>query len=120
MQKSLTTPGRPSFQDELDDRRASNKKLWERNGHLYAARSRWRRGHKLSLPIQDLLATEGVEQTRDEQLRKAKGRIHVGDETRDLIIQYHEAGASIRAISGFLQIPKSTVHYWLTQIKSND
>lgn len=120
MERAVTTPCPKGFQRELDERRADNSKLWQVNGHLYRARSRWRRGHKLSLPIQDLLAVEGVEQTRDKQLKKTKQKIRIDDETCRLIIQYHEAGASIRKISGFLQIPKSTVHSCLNRIKSND
>jgi hypothetical protein len=60
MQKALTTSGRSNFQDELNDRRRRNQELWEVKGQLYRARSKRRRGHKLSLPLQDLLAVEGV------------------------------------------------------------
>jgi hypothetical protein len=61
MHRSLMAPGRPSFQDELDDRRQRNKEIWDIKGQLYQTRSRHRRGHKLSLHLQDLLAVEGAE-----------------------------------------------------------
>ena len=61
MQRSLTAPGRPSFQDELDSRRQRNQENWAIKGQLYRARSKHRRGHKLSLPLQDLLAVEGAD-----------------------------------------------------------
>ena len=61
MHRSLMAPGRPSFQDELDDRRQRNKEIWDIKGQLYRTRSRHRRGHKLSLHLQDLLAVEGAE-----------------------------------------------------------
>jgi len=118
MQKALTTDCPKGFAKEREERQSQYARLWKTNGHLYQARSRWRRGRKLSLPIQDLLAVEGVEETKDEQLRKAKARKRIDDETRCLIIHYHKDGASIRKISEILQIPKSTVHYCLTQIKS--
>jgi hypothetical protein len=120
MQRALTTDCPKGFAKEREERQSEYARLWELNGHLYRARSRWRRGHKLSLPIQDLLATEGVEQTRDEQLKKAKRRKRIDDETLSLIIHYHKDGASIRKISGILQIPKSTVQFHLSRIKSND
>ena len=60
MHKSLTTPGRPKFAEELDDRRRRNKQLWDVNGQLYQTRSKHRRGVKLSLHLQDLLADEGA------------------------------------------------------------
>jgi hypothetical protein len=44
---------------ELDDRRQRNKDTWDIKGQLYQTRSRHRRGHKLSLHLQDL-AVEGA------------------------------------------------------------
>lgn len=49
MEKSLTTPGRMSFDIELADRRERGNELWKRKGKLYSARSKQRRSHKLSL-----------------------------------------------------------------------
>jgi hypothetical protein len=61
LEKSLTTPGRMPFDEELADRRRRNKEIWDVKGHLYRARSEHRRGHKLSLHLQDLLAVEGAD-----------------------------------------------------------
>jgi hypothetical protein len=70
MERALNTPCPKGFDQELKERRKEKKQLWDINGHLYRARSKWRRGHKLSLPLQDLLAVEGAEETRQEQCRK--------------------------------------------------
>jgi hypothetical protein len=61
MHKSLTTPGRPKFAEELEDRRRRNKEIWDIKGQLYQTRSKHRRGVKLSLHLQDLLAVEGAD-----------------------------------------------------------
>lgn len=70
MERALNTPCPKGFEQELKERREKAKRLWQVNGHLYRARSKWRRGHKLSLPLQDLLAVEGVEETMQDQSRK--------------------------------------------------
>jgi hypothetical protein len=70
--KSLTTTGRPGFAEELEDRKRRNSEIWQVKGQLYATRSRHRRGVKLPVHLQDLLAVEGVESTRHQQLCKAK------------------------------------------------
>ena len=48
MEKSLTTPGRQSFQEELMDRRKRNYESWQSRGKLYQAKSKQRQGRKLS------------------------------------------------------------------------
>lgn len=70
MERALNTPCPKGFQAELEERRQKTKQRWEINGHLYRARSKWRQGHKLSLPLQNLLAVEGVEETMQDQCRK--------------------------------------------------
>jgi hypothetical protein len=61
MQKALETPCLQDFATELEDRKQRNKDLWAKKGQLYQARSRHKRGHRLSLHLQDLLAVEGAE-----------------------------------------------------------
>lgn len=61
MQRALTTPCPKGFQGELNERRDRNNQLWTLKGQLYQTRSRYRRRHKLSLHLQDLLAVEGAE-----------------------------------------------------------
>jgi len=132
MHKSLTTPGRPSFTEELEDRRRRNAKIWEVKGGLYAARSKYRRGCKLSLALQDLLAVEGVEETVEKQRKKSScstsriaqaeeqnkksnsSRNRITQAQRQKIFDFGEAGVSVRKISAFMGIPKSTVHYVLS------
>lgn len=119
MQRALTTDCPKGFAKELEERRSECARLWQINGHLYQARSRWRRNHKLSLPIQDLLAVEGVEQTRDLQLKKAKQTKTSHDLNNaatnviNAILSMRKEGLTIRAISHALNIPKSTIHYHL-------
>jgi hypothetical protein len=62
MQRALTTSCPQDFYQELEDRRKRNSEIWQLNGHLYSARSRHRRGHKLGLLTQDLIAVKGVGQ----------------------------------------------------------
>ena len=61
MQRALETPCPQDFATELADRRQRNSEIWAIKGQLYRARSMHRRKHKLSLPLQDLLAVEGAE-----------------------------------------------------------
>ena len=61
MQRALTTPCPKSFKQEEKERKERCDQLWQLNGHLYRARSKRRRGHRLSLPVQDLLAVEGAD-----------------------------------------------------------
>ena len=119
MQRALEAPCPKGFQGELEERRAHSKQEWELKGHLYAARSKWRRGHRLSLHSQDLLAVEGVEQTRDLQVKKSKAskKAQSINETSanvtKTILLMRKDGLTIRAISHALNIPKSTIHYHL-------
>jgi hypothetical protein len=52
MEKSLKTAGRMGFAEELADRRERGNDLWKEKGRLYSARSKQRRGQKLSLAEQ--------------------------------------------------------------------
>jgi len=119
MQKALTTYCPKGFAKEREERQSEYARLWKINGHLYRARSKWRRGHRLSLPLQDLIAVEGVEPTRDDQLRKSKAQSSKGynrvsvDQVQQ-VLDFKAAGATIRKIADFTGIPKSTVHYILS------
>lgn len=57
LEKSLKTPGRMSFEEELADRRERGSELWKANGKLYQARSKQKRGQKLSLSEQKAIET---------------------------------------------------------------
>lgn len=119
MDRALTTPSPKDFHQELAERREENRRSWQVNGHLYRARSRWRKGRRLSLPTQDLLAVEGAEQTRQLQASKVERRRRIDDQTASLIMKYHQDGASIRSISGILCIPRSTVHSYIQKNTTN-
>lgn len=117
MERALTTPCPKGFDKELEERRARNESQWQLNGHLYRARSLWRRGARLLLPTQDILAVEGVELTRDEQVKAAaRKRRKLTDGERRKIARMKEKGATIRQIAAAINAPKSTVHYWMQQL----
>lgn len=59
--RALETPCPKGFDKERKERIEANQANWSINGHLYQARSRYRRGLELGLPIQDLLAVEGTD-----------------------------------------------------------
>jgi len=114
MGKSLTTPGRPSFTEELEKCRQNNAETWQAKGHLYRARSNWRRGLPLSLPVQDLLAVEGVKSGKDNQLNNSKKKKRkLTDSEKRKIQRMRSNGATLRQIAAATGVPKSTVHYLL-------
>jgi hypothetical protein len=57
LEKSLKTPGRMSFDEELADRRERGSELWKAKGKLYQAHSKQKRGQKLSLSEQKAIET---------------------------------------------------------------
>jgi hypothetical protein len=69
----------------------------------------------MSLHSQDLLAVEGVELTRNTQLKVAKIKNVYADKQniKNAITKMRQEGMSIRRISHELNIPKSTVHYFI-------
>ena len=115
MQKSLTTPCPQDFATELANRKEKTNAIWAINGHLYNARSKHRRGHKLSLHMQDLLAVEGASQVLPSKLKKTFLRkyIKISLQQEKQILTARREGATIRAISNLLNIPKSTIHLFL-------
>ena len=119
IEKALATPCPRNFATELAIRRKYNKANWEINGQLYATRSKYRRGHKLSLPLQDLLAVEGVEITGKNQAKKSsisKRKVtiqNLAPEIIDKILTYYEAGVSIERIGSFLHMPKTTIDFYV-------
>ena len=60
-QRALTTPCPQGFAAELADRKRRNKEIWDIKGQLYQTRAKHRRGVKLSLHLQDLLAVKGAD-----------------------------------------------------------
>ena len=115
MQRAVTTPCPKGFQAELNERREQRKQEWQIKGHLYSARSRWRRSQSLSPATQDLLAVEGVEPTKEAQAKKTKIKNVYADRQnlKEVISKMKQEGMTIRRISHELNIPKSTVHYYI-------
>jgi hypothetical protein len=119
MQKSLNTPCPQDFATELANRREKTNALWAINGHLYNARSKHRRGHKLSLHMQDLLAVEGsdpvlpskLEKTSINQCIKTPARKYskISLQQKEQILALRGKGASLRKIANLFDISKSTV-----------
>ena len=57
LERSLTTPGRMGFEEELAYRRETGAEQWKEKGKLYTARSKQKRGQKLSLTEQKAIET---------------------------------------------------------------
>jgi hypothetical protein len=107
MQKALTTPCPQDFATELADRKQRNKDIWDIKGQLYQTRSKYRRGHKLSLHLQDLLAVEGASPAAPNKWKTISSR------QQKQILAARKKGSTIREIANLLNIPKSTVHLFL-------
>jgi len=67
LEKSLTTPGRMLFNEELADRRERNHKEWQAKGKFYSAKSKQNRGQKLS-PARQLV----IDKTHQEAALKQR------------------------------------------------
>jgi len=106
-QRALTTPCPQDFAAELADRKRRNKELWDIKGQLYQTRSKYRRGHKLSLHLQDLLAVEGASPAAPNKWKTISSR------QQKQILAARKKGSTIREIADLLNIPKSTVHLFL-------
>jgi len=130
MERALHTPCPKGFQAEFEERRARNKEMWELKGHLYAARSRFRRGKPQQLLTLDLLQVEGFDPDsivlKGQQKKRlpdpviAKAKVPEGKTnhkvTKDLIrqiISMKKAGRTIRDIARIIELPRSTVFYQL-------
>jgi transcriptional regulator with GAF, ATPase, and Fis domain len=130
VERALHTPCPKGFQGEFDERRAKNKELWELKGHLYAARSNFRKGKRQELLTLDLLQVEGFDSDdvifKPSEKRKLPEPVIVKAEipegktnhkvTKDLIrqiISMKKAGRTIRDIARIAGLPRSTVFYHL-------
>ena len=107
MQRALTTPCPQDFATELADRRQRNKEIWDIKGQLYQTRSKHRRGVKLSLHLQDLLAVEGAGPAAPNKQKT------ISPMQQQQILAARKEGSTIRQIADLLNIPKSTVHLFL-------
>lgn len=119
MQKSLTTPCPQNFAFEAADRKQKADALWAINGHLYNARSKYRRGHKLTLHMQDLIAVEGsdpvlprkLEKTSINQCIKTPARKYskMSLQQKEQILIWRGKGASLSKIANLFDISRTTV-----------
>jgi hypothetical protein len=107
MQKALTTPCPQDFATELADRKRRNKEIWDIKGQLYQTRAKHRRGVKLSLHLQDLLAVEGADPSAPHKRKTISSR------QQKQILAARKKGSTIKEIADLLNIPKSTVHLFL-------
>jgi hypothetical protein len=107
MERALNTPCPQGFATELANRRQRTNELWAIKGQLYQTRSKHRRGLKLSLHLQDLLAVEGASPATPNKWKKISSR------QQQQILAARKKGSTIREIADLLNIPKSTVHLFL-------
>jgi hypothetical protein len=130
IERSLHTPCPKGYHLELLQRRERNKAEWELKGHLYAARSRFRRGASQKLSTMDLLHVEGFDSSRsNKELRpkpvisqklllkpelKASPKVEkISIDLIEKMLLMKKSGRTIRDIGRILGIPKSTVAYHL-------
>lgn len=130
IERALNTPCPKGFQGEYEHRSKICKQQWEVNGHLWSARSRFRRGNSQTLLTQDLLQVEGFDpdgkilgiaakaKLKDPVVEKAQipegGKNHkVTPKLIKQIISMKKAGRTIRDIARIVGLPRSTVFYQL-------
>ena len=58
MEKSLTTPGRKSFDEGQAEKKAKTDAMWKAKGKLYKAHSKQKRGQKLSKAEKEIIKLE--------------------------------------------------------------
>ena len=121
LEKSLKTPGRMSFDEELADRRERGDELWKAKGRLYQAHSKQRRGHKLTF-----LEQQAIDAEKDREIAKAdfaaQINVEMQKEYEDLateiesvntlkpsIVDLHEGGIVSSRISQHFKVPIGVV-----------
>lgn len=130
VERALNTPCPKGFQGEYEHRSKIGKLQWEINGHLWQARSKFRRGMKQKLLTLDLLQVEGFDsdnlvfsQSKKKQLPDPvieKAQIPEARKNHKLtqklikqMISMKKAGRTIRDIARIVGLPRSTVFYQL-------
>ena len=130
VERALNTPCPKGFQGEYEHRSKACKRQWEINGHLWSARSRFRRGDRQKLLTLDLLQVEGFDpsdtvlhssrkkQSKDPVIEKAKipeGKTNhkITAKLINQMISMKKAGRTIRDIARIAGIPRSTVFFHL-------
>jgi hypothetical protein len=110
LQRALNTPCPKGYEQEAKERKEYTDKLWALNGHLYQARSRNRKGIRLGLPTQDLLAVEGAEPEIASNPNYSQNI--------QKVLQLRSKGLSIRKIAEETGFGKSTISIWLQTAKA--
>jgi hypothetical protein len=130
IERALNTPCPKGFQGEYEYRSQICKRQWEINGHLWSARSRFKRGDNMTLLTMDLLQVEGFDpdskifhhslktKLKDPIIEKAQipegGKYYkVTNELIKKIISMKKAGRTIRDIARIVGLPRSTVFFHL-------
>jgi hypothetical protein len=121
MEKSLTTPGRIGFKEEFEYRKEKGKALWKAKGKIYQARSKKRRGQKLSAAeqkafnegqLEEIIKAEECAQKMTEMQKEYKKlaiEIEKKDALRAEILNFYEAGVTARRIACHIQVPRAVV-----------
>jgi hypothetical protein len=122
MEKSLTTPGRMNFEDELKERKERGRESWKAKGKIYQARSKKRRGQKLSIVEQKafdegqleemIKAQQHTQKTIEIQKEYEKLAIDIekNNVLRAEILNFYEAGVASRRIARHMQVPQKVVN----------
>ena len=122
MERSLTTPGRMNFEDELEDRKKRGRELWKAKGKIYQARSKKRRGQELSIveqkafdegQLEEMIKTQQhTQKTIEMQKEYEKLAMEIERENvlRAEILNLYEAGVASRRIARHTQVPQKVVN----------
>ena len=103
IERALTTPSPKNYEQERQEKKIQTDRYWALNGHIYRARSDYKKGHGLTEQRRLLLqeATSSCEKLQEKSVQK--------------IFDLKKNGLSLRKIAEITKIPKSTVHYWLSK-----
>lgn len=122
MEKSLTTPGRLSFDEGQAEKKPKTDALWKARGKLYQAHSKQKRGQKLSVNEQKIIAIEqenlAIQAKITAEVRTELDiKIESASKLMPSILDLHEGGLSTKRISQHFNIPLKIVNL---VIKRND
>lgn len=121
IEKSLTTPGRVSFDQSQAEKKAKTDAIWKVKGKLYQAHSKQKRGQKLSKAEKEIIEAErervkanaNLEAWTDNKIQKESEDLATEIENASMfnptIADLHNAGIASLRISEHLKVPVGVV-----------
>lgn len=117
IERALTTPCPKNHEQERQEHKRQNDRYWFLNGHIYKARSDYKKGKLLTEQRRSLLreATSSCEKLQEKAVPTKTFREKIPVETFQEIFNLKKNGSSLREIARITKIPKSTIHVWLSK-----